>query len=147
MGTDGEKKPTTGMGQDRVKYMDDPVNAFPAGAITDYRLRVAQQLLTNGTLVLGVWEAQGGALRHVLDGSELVPVRDPAEIALDMAEDLVRLAEARGYIKPMPETSELPGAVKKQAERLAKFHVHQQITANREGMLAAASSPAVAVHQ
>jgi hypothetical protein len=63
-----------------------------------------------------------------------------AAFALDIADNLVRRGTELGLVRLLPDTDELPAAVKHHARRVAAFQVTQQLHAQR---LAQAEHPRV----
>lgn len=86
------------------KYFTNPIDGFGNGAMLDLRLRIA------------------------IEGLHKNPGIDPAAL-LDAAEQLVALAEERGYIEPFPDGigPELQG----HAERIVAWQVAQQKAAEK----------------
>lgn len=108
-----------------TKYPANALEHFRDGALTDFRLRLAMQLLA-------------GSPRYALvkpsDG-EYGGICSPdwvARDALDVAAEMVKLAEARGLIEPIPDDGgELTAAMRAQARRTASYQIAQQREAQR----------------
>lgn len=82
----------------------------------DFRLKLAVELLKSPMFQI-VPGASGEIVTSVI-----------AECALDVATDLVRLAESRGLLEPLPtDNGELTPELRAQAKRTASFQVLQQM--------------------
>ncbi len=99
------------------RYQDNALEGFRNGCLLDLRVRWAFELL------------RGGALSDVDDTPAGV-----ASYALDVATELLALAESRGLVEALPaDGGELTPALMDQARRTASFQALQQIEGQRFG--------------
>jgi len=109
-------------------YPHNDIDAFQVGAKLDFRARVALDLLKG---------AAGNDLLACSMGEAVAETGIPptycVKIALDIADAFVAECERRGYIAPVPTTSEMTKPLRAQGERLGKFHMTQQLAAHNHG--------------
>ena len=100
------------MEKDGMKYSHNVLEGFGNGCLTDYRVRIALNLLATSPMFGGDW------------------VGTPAQAAtqaLDVAAEVMAQAEVRGWVAPIPDDAELNAPLRKQARRTAQYQVLQQI--------------------
>jgi hypothetical protein len=93
-------------------YPHNVLEGFAAGCLLDLRVRLAVDFL------------KGPLANMAPDGAE---ARDLAEYALDLATELLSLAESRGLVSALPDDDGLNRQLRLQAARTAKFSALQQI--------------------
>lgn len=96
-------------------YPQHILDGFAQGALLDFRMRFAMQLLTTSPIFGGVLNTDAAAKN-----------------ALDIADAVFKQAEARGWVTAIDHDAPLPDTLAKQAARLGAFQVHQQTGANEE---------------
>lgn len=98
-----------------LRYPHNPLEGFGNGCILDLRVRLASNFLQNSP-----------RYRANADGGMISP-HDAAEDALELAGELMRQAEARGWIGALDESGELTPSLRAQAKRTASFATLQQL--------------------
>jgi hypothetical protein len=105
-------------------YRQSALNGFENGCLLDLRVRIAMDLL-KGPLFANV----------VAEGVEFPPMESsPGGIAchaLDIASELLKQAEARGWVDPLPDDGGLNRAGRLQASRVGRFGAVQQMEAQK----------------
>ena len=93
------------------RYWGNVLNAFEGGVQMDLRLRLAIEFLKGGAIC-------GEAM-------------DAARAALDIAGELIRLADERGLLKDLPDTDGLNEPLKRHISRNIRAQLYQQNEAQR----------------
>jgi hypothetical protein len=106
----------------RVLYPDNEVDGFRMGALFDLRVRMAFEMLQHGDLSAIRWQVTGTPEEA---GQEL------ARACFAAMSELVRIAEAEGLVKPLPDGGEISATLRKHAPRLVRWQAEQQIAAQR----------------
>lgn len=105
-------------------YPHNVLEGFGNGAILDLRVRMANDFIKSpafsGLLVNAVVEKEANAAPELI-----------ARLALDIAEELTAIAEARGWVAPLPEGGELPQFLRDQAKASSSYNVLQQLEGAR----------------
>lgn len=124
-------------------YPHNVLEAFGNGCLLDLRVRMAVNLLQHSPIFEGVAVAAAGAeIRGVKDAWSRMPV-DVAGAALAIADEILRLGEEAGMVKPLPDDDEISVAVKRQATRTGKFSARQQLAGQKEAQEMASGALAV----
>jgi len=97
---------------------------FQNGVQLDLRVKLAIEFLKSPG---AVWES---------------PARAPAHFALELADELITQAQARGWLKPLPEDNELNTPLRRHLERHVRAQVFSQVAGQRIGQ---EESPSVAL--
>lgn len=96
------------------KYPESVIDGIGKGCLLDYRVRLAIQLLQSPMFEgAGLTERSG----------------DIAVTALNVATELLALAESRGLVEPFPAGTGLNDEEERQAKRTGAFQVAQQMGA------------------
>lgn len=98
-------------------YPQNVIEGIGNGCLLDLRVRMAINMLTSSPMFAGgVSDVIGGTMA--------------ARIALDCATELLRLAEERGLVQPLPDDDNLNRQARLQARRTARYSVASQMAAN-----------------
>ena len=108
-------------------YLGNVLNQFENGVQFDLRVKLAVELLKNKAVpeVVGSGDAAGSLVSR----------------AFDMAEAIVQIADARGYLKDLPETDDLSAPMRKFIRMNVRAQVYQQAAA---GLISQEEMPRVA---
>lgn len=120
-------------------YPHNEIDGFSSGVMLDLRVRLAVGFLNSSPLFYGVGQ--------VFTSPELETLpRACASLSLKLAEELLELASARGWVTPLPEDGVLTPRLRAQAKLSASFQALQQLEAQKFGSaeLASAIVPAAA---
>jgi hypothetical protein len=121
------------------KYMGNVLSAFEAGAQLDLRVKLALEFLKSPLF--------SDALQSGVPSSEpsvvVVDTRGLAEIALDLATDLLELGAERGLVCDLPDHGELSARMKHHIERSVAAGSFQAIESQRAARTA---GPMLAPH-
>ncbi len=106
-------------------YPETVLNALPAGAIHDHRFKLALELLKARSVVelLAMNATRHESTTHVCP----VSTRVLAANVCDLARDMYREAEARGWIEPLPTNNTLGAQELAHIQRSAAAGVEQQL--------------------
>jgi hypothetical protein len=100
-----------------VKYRHNSLDGFQYGAAFDWRVRLASEMLIHSPM-FDPPTIEGYAAKEV------------AAFALDVATELVALAESRGLVEPFEELNQ-DGWLQAQARRTAAYQIFQQSEGKR----------------
>lgn len=106
------------------KYPHNVLEGFGNGALLDLRVRLAMQILTHSPTLNIVHPDR------LRDDESLLHAREVANMVLNLANELLSQAEARGWIEPLPDLPEIDGPLKDQAMRTAEYQARQQVHGN-----------------
>lgn len=96
--------------EERLKYPTNPLNAINEGCLVDVRVKMAADFIKARCLTPG-------------------PPQEVASTALDLADEVMRQADERGWVQPLDiDTSELPKVLKRHVET----NVRMQLYANEK---------------
>lgn len=135
------------MSEDIKRYRDNALDGFRSGAVLDLRVRIAVELLTHSPM-FGPGPTQPVPM--------LVPAghsvaKDRATMALDVATELLALAESRGLVEALdsPEGAmHLEANVRRQVEYEAtKMRIGTEIGAREQGRVATVGNYDVAARR
>ncbi|HUP07672.1 MAG TPA: hypothetical protein VMU47_11005 [Caldimonas sp.] len=104
-------------------YFGNVLSAIERGAQMDLRVHIAVDIVKSPI----IQEFAGQKLTNMgyIETGEL------AAFALDLADQLVSQAASRGWVKPMPETGDIPASLKRHIERSVSAGLHQALEQNR----------------
>lgn len=106
--------------EERMKYPTNPLNAINEGCLVDVRVKMATDFLKAGETI----QAESAA--------------EAARMALDLADEVMRQADERGWVQPLDnDTSEMPKSVKRHVEVNVRMQLHANEKAtkwSREGI-------------
>lgn len=127
------------MGAD-MKYPSNALEGFGSGALLDLRVRLAADFIKHSPMF--------AAALPVKADEDLVSVPIVvAGLALDLADELLSQAAARGWVEPLPaDDGDLDTALRAQARRAASYQALQQMEAQKfvqdeQGRVVAQSLP------
>ncbi len=114
----------------KLRLRDNALDGFRFGALFDWRVRLAAQLLEHSPAIAHVADQSIGAVTSPAYAAKML-----ALLALDTATALVDLAEERGLIEEFgkPEAQQdLRDHVKRQARYQVAFQIAQQVEAQAQ---------------
>lgn len=108
------------MDQEEPKYPSNVLEAFGTGALLDFRVRMAFNLLAKSPMFAGLMLAQS-------ENSGLA--KAAAALALGVADEVLRQGAAAGWVESLPEATdvEIGEQLRAQAKRTAAYGVLQQM--------------------
>jgi hypothetical protein len=114
------------------KYPINVLEGFANGCLLDLRVRMAADLLKSPMFSGTFNEMSQAFIEGAVNEHDMFRLPETtAKFALDVACELVALAESKGLLDPLPDDKEIDDVLRAQASRTAQYSVIQQLAGQK----------------